>query len=371
MRLPRMKAIAGFFLAAVLSAPAWSSDTSANSALPGTLNYVEGQASIGAQALDSKSIGSAEIQPGQSLNTEKGKAEILLTPGVFLRIGVNSSVRMISPSLTDTEIGVDKGHAMIEVAEIHPENDIRVSEEGKTTQLLKTGLYDFDRNQELRVFDGKAVVENGSEQLTVKGGREVSLAGDTAVKTQKFKKKAYEEGDLYRWSSLRSGYLAEANIDAAGIYAANAWGPWGAGWWRGDWYWDPWFSAYTFIPGNKIFYSPFGWGFYSPGWVYEALSTDTGTAWDTGATTTTSAPTRTTGGLAFTTPKAVITRTASTAQDSAEAASVPDLEWRAQRAVSEHTELARASTEEVALMVAAVSTAAACVAADWELLARN
>ncbi len=32
MRLPRMKAIAGFFLAAVLSAPAWSSDTSANSA---------------------------------------------------------------------------------------------------------------------------------------------------------------------------------------------------------------------------------------------------------------------------------------------------------------------------------------------------
>ncbi len=187
-----------------------------------------------------------------------------------MRIGVNSSVRMISPSLTDTEIGVNKGHAMIEVAEIHPENDIRVSEDGKIAQLLKTGLYDFDRNQELRVFDGKALVENGSEHLIVKGGREVSLADDTAVKTQKFNKKAYQEGDLYRWSSLRSGYLAEANIDAAGIYAANASGPWGAGWWGADWYWDPWFSAYTFIPGNGIFYSPFGWGFYSPGWVYEA-----------------------------------------------------------------------------------------------------
>ena len=270
MRLPRMKAFAGFFLAAVLSAPAWSSNTSANSALPGTLNYVEGQASIGAQALDSKSIGSAELKPGQSLITEKGKAEILLTPGVFLRVGVNSSVQMISPSLTDTEIGVDKGHAMIEVAEIHPENEIRVSEDGTTTQLLKTGLYDFDRNQELRVFDGKAVVENGSGHFTVKGGREVSLVDDTAVKAQKFNKKAYEEGDLYRWSSLRSGYLAEANIDAAGIYAANAWSPWGAGWWGANWYWDPWFSAYTFIPGNGIFYSPFGWGFYSPGWVYEA-----------------------------------------------------------------------------------------------------
>jgi len=270
MRLPRMKALAGFFLAAILSAPAWCSDTSANSALPGTLNYVEGQASMGAQALNSKSIGSAELQPGQSLNTEKGKAEILLTPGVFLRIGTNSSVRMISPSLTDTEINLDKGHAMIEVAEIHPENDIRVTEDGTTTRLLKTGLYDFSRNQQLRVFDGKASVEDGSQHATVKGGHELNLADNSALKTQKFKKKAYEEGDLYRWSSLRSAYLAEANIDAASIYAARPWGPWGLGWWGDDWFWNPWFSAYTFIPGNGIFYSPFGWGFYSPGWVYEA-----------------------------------------------------------------------------------------------------
>ena len=270
MRPPRTKTLASFVLAAILSVPAWCSDTSANSALPGTVNYVEGQASIGDQPLNSKSIGSAELQPGQSLNTQKGKAEILLTPGVFLRVGANSSVKMISPSLTDTEIGVDKGHAMIEVAEIHPENDIRVTEGGTTTQLLKTGLYDFGRNQELRVFDGKASVEDGSEHSTVKGGHEVSLADNSVVKTQKFEKKAFEEGDLYRWSSLRSAYLAEANIDAAHIYAAGGWGPWGTSWWGTDWYWNPWFSAYTFVPGNGIFYSPFGWGFYSPGWVYEA-----------------------------------------------------------------------------------------------------
>lgn len=70
MRLPRLKAIAGFFLAAILSAPAWGSETSANSALPGTLNYVEGQALIGAQVLNSESVGSAELQPGQSLTTQ-------------------------------------------------------------------------------------------------------------------------------------------------------------------------------------------------------------------------------------------------------------------------------------------------------------
>src|SRR4029077_4440887 len=36
------------------------------------------------------------------------------------------------------------------------------------------------------------------------------------------------------------------------------------GWYGNGWYWDPWFSAYTFIPGDGIFYDPFGWGFYSP-----------------------------------------------------------------------------------------------------------
>ena len=261
MRLPRVGAVASFFLAAILSAPAWGSDANAKSAVPGTLNYVEGQASIGDQALNSKSIGSAELQPGQSLTTEKGKAEVLLTPGVFLRIGNNSSVKMISPSLTDTEVEVDQGHAMVEVAELHPENSIRVDENGTTTQLLKTGLYDFNQNQrELRVFDGKAYVLSGREHVDVKGGRELPLASNGLSKAQKFDKKSYEEGDLFRWSSLRSGYLAEANVDAAGMYAANGWG--GAGWYGADWYWDPWFSAFTFIPGDGIFYSPFGWGFY-------------------------------------------------------------------------------------------------------------
>ena len=162
MRLPRMKALASFFLAATLSAPAWASATSANSALPGTLNYVEGKVSMAGQILDSKSIGSAELQAGQSLTSENGKAEVLLTPGVFLRVGVNSSVEMISPSITDTQVGVDKGHAMIEVAEIHPENNICISEGSTTARLLKTGLYDFNLSQEqFRVFDGKASVEEG------------------------------------------------------------------------------------------------------------------------------------------------------------------------------------------------------------------
>ena len=263
------RAVWGFFLAATLAVSAGAVDSNGRTGTPGTLNYVEGTASIGNEAVDSKSIGNALLQPGQSLTTETGKAELLLTPGVFLRVGNASSVKMISPSLTDTELELDQGHAIVEVDEIHPQNSIRVNAAGSSTQLLKTGLYDFDlRSSQLRVYDGEAMVREGDKSTKVKGGHEIALNSTTAkLKSDKFDKKSDEQGDLYRWSSLRSSYIAEANVDAAGMYAVNGAGPWGPGWWGAGWYWDPYFSAFTFIPGDGIFYSPFGWGFYSPWFV--------------------------------------------------------------------------------------------------------
>lgn len=271
MRRLRFGIAAIVFLVTFLFAPVSRADTTQpNSAVPGTLNYVEGSVSLGSEALNAKSIGSADLQQDQSLTTQTGKAEILLTPGVFLRLGDNTSVKMLSPNLTDTRVQINQGHAMIEVAEIHPENDIRVLANGTTTRLFKTGLYDFNLQQgEFRVFDGEASFE-GSQEVKVKGGRQVALNASASLKAQKFNKKDFEEDDLYRWSSLRSAYLAEANVNGAGLYANDGWGPWGPGWWGAGWYWNPWFSAYTFIPGDGIFYSPFGWGFYSPWCVYQA-----------------------------------------------------------------------------------------------------
>ncbi len=264
-----MKATLGIFLSMVFSVSLWGDTHGANAALPGTLNYVEGQASIGAETLNSKSIGSAELQKGQTLSTDDGKAEILLTPGVFLRLDAHSSVAMVSPNLTDTQVEIRQGRAMIEVAQLYKENDIRILENSTITQLEKPGLYDFDAGQnQIRVFDGKALVRDGDRTVTLKGGREVSLDSGTAFKASKFGKKTYEASDLYRFSSLRSSYLAEANVDQASAYVAGF--GYGPGWYGAGWYWDPWFSAYTFIPGDGIFYSPFGYGFYSPLWAYQA-----------------------------------------------------------------------------------------------------
>jgi hypothetical protein len=266
----KSKALGGFFLAALLSSPAWSSIPPQ----PGTVNYIEGQPAIGAQSLTEKSVGSAKLDAGQSLSTANGRAEILLTPGIFLRLDDHSALQMISPGLADTIMTLEKGRAMVEVATIRPENNVRIGEDGSSVQLLKAGLYDFDANRgEIRVFDGKALVQVADQRIEVKGGHELTLNSAEKLKSRKFDKKASTD-DFYRWASLRSSYLAEANVDAARSYAgAPGWaaGSWYAnGWYGNGWYWDPWFTAYTFIPGDGIFYDPFGWGFYSPWMVYGA-----------------------------------------------------------------------------------------------------
>ena len=259
--MPRLKAI--LLSLATMCAPVALAQT-ANPAVPGTVNYVEGSASIEGRMLNQRSVGSAQLEPGQVLETANGRAELLLTPGVFLRVGENSTVRMVSPDLLNTRVEVGRGRADIEVDEIHPRNNIEVTVAGGSTRLLKNGFYAFDADKHnVRVFKGEAeLIETGDmqKQLKLKGDRQVELAGNEAVKSVSFDRDQAEDS-LYSWSSLRSQYLAEANINLASQYA-------GYGGWAPGWYWDAGFWGYTWLPGDGLLWSPFGWGFYSPRYIY-------------------------------------------------------------------------------------------------------
>ena len=257
--------LAGLVLPVATSA----ADTTRNPAVPGTVNYVEGQVSLNGKSLGANAVGSV-VDPGQSISTANGKVEVLLTPGVFFRLGDRSSAGMITADLTNTEVELHTGRALLEVAELHPENILRVKEGGLTARIEKTGLYEFDLDGgSFRVFEGKAEVQTPSRQVTVNSGHEL-LIGGGKLTAKKFDPKEYEGDDLYNWSSLRSSYLAEANVNEASYYEEYGGVPGGPFWWGAGWYWNPWFGAYTFCPRDGIFFSPFGWGFYSPWSVYRA-----------------------------------------------------------------------------------------------------
>ncbi len=228
-------------------------------AAPGVVNFIEGQATLDGQALSGKSVGSAQLQKGDVLQTDDGRAEILLSPGVFLRVAQNSAVRMVSSGLLDTRVALERGSALVEADQLHKESNIRVLDNGSQTTLLKKGLYRFNADApSVAVYDGKAQVIANDKSVDLKSGHELNLNGPVA--TQKFDKTGTENSDsLYAWSKLRSEYLSEASAATARTYVIG-----NSGWIGSGWYWNPFWRTYAWMPGDPVFYSPFGFGYYSP-----------------------------------------------------------------------------------------------------------
>lgn len=256
-----VRAGAGLFAAVCLSAAYGAVGR------PGTVNYTEGQVNLNGQAVDSQSPGSIEVGPGQVLETQDGRAEMLLTPGVYLRIGDNSAVRMVAPSITDTQVELLRGEANLEVDMLAPENHLSIIDNGAEIQILKNGIYSLTANPAvLRVYDGKAEAQVDEHTAEVGKGRELALVAAPKLKTQSFDRNQTDA--LYSWSKLRSQYEAQANASAARMVVVNGY----PGWWAGTgWYWNPYYSSWAFIPGTGYFYNPWGFGFYSPAfWYYGA-----------------------------------------------------------------------------------------------------
>jgi hypothetical protein len=240
----------------VVAAPVWAAPNP--TARPGTINYIEGRVLLDGQSLGPRSIGAAELENGQVLDTQQGKAEVLLTPGVFLRLGDNSEIRMGNPGLTETSVNVTHGEALLEVTMLLKENHIQIADAGSVTTVQKDGLYRFtaNANPAVSVIDGKADVRVGDRNIEVKKDRQLQLTAAN-LKPQKFDKAS--EDDLYAWSKVRSEYLAQANAADVQLVVAG-----GLPWYGPGWYWSPWYDMYAFMPGDAAFLSPFGYPFYSP-----------------------------------------------------------------------------------------------------------
>jgi len=232
-------------------------------ARPGTINYSEGQVTLDGRTIGAKKLGNAEVSPGSVLETSRGKAEMLLTPGVFLRLGDQSAVRMVSPSLTDTRVELVRGRALLEVDQLEHENHLQVHDGGSDVRIEKKGVYAFDADRpQVAVYDGKAEVQVNDKNVEIGKGKELPL-NPPALKPQKFDRN--ETDDLYAWSKLRSQYVAEANASSAQTVIVS-----NPSWWAGTgWYWNPWFNTWAFVPATGYFYNPWGFGFYSPSyWRY-------------------------------------------------------------------------------------------------------
>lgn len=151
------------------------------------------------------------LNDGQVLRTGAGRVEMLLAPAVFLRLGPHASLRMRDSILSDTQVELEHGTALVEVVETVKSGRIRFICGDTRTEVRASGLYRFDSDAgELRAFAGEARVTAEEKEVTAGRGRTVKLDHSLALSTFKLK----EPDALHRWAAYRSFRLFISSPEA-------------------------------------------------------------------------------------------------------------------------------------------------------------
>ncbi len=244
------------------------------SAKSGLVSYIEGKVFVNDSQVEPSLTNFPDVKEKAILRTTEGRAEVLLSPGVFLRVGENSSFRMITNRLIDTRLELLTGSAVVEADEIAKDTNITIVASKATIVIAKHGLYRFDMEpSRIKVFDGLASVTAGEQTTPVAAGKALSLDSETAS-VEKFDKEATDALD--RWSKRRAENVAMANVSSAkqvhdygcSNYPTNfsnpvatnspCYNP------CGGWRYNPWYGMVTYIPCGGNIYSPYGYRYWSP-----------------------------------------------------------------------------------------------------------
>lgn len=207
------------------------------------------------------------VKIGDKVVTEKNsKAEILLNPGSYARLGENSEFELITTSLDDLELQLNRGSVIFEV---FADNDfkITVNAPNSTFYLIESGVYRVDvlanGSSRLQVWKGKALTGD-TNSTKIKKSREIIMNG-SQVAVVKFDR---NEKDLFdEWSQDRAKQLAEANASLrrktlrtslVNSFSNNRWGGFNT---YGLWAYDASFGGFCFLPFGYGWSSPYGYGF--------------------------------------------------------------------------------------------------------------
>ena len=178
------------------------------SASSGLLQYFEGTVILDDKTIEHKAAVFPSLSNGSTLRTEKGKAELVLTPGVYLRLDDKSSVLMVSNSLIKTRLDVAGGSAILDNLNAPTADAIVLGYEGSEIRFPKPGIYRIDSDVgELQVYSGECKVTRNKVSTTVDSSHLYYFA--LQMTTQKFGDGATDE--FYDWASNRNSVMADQN----------------------------------------------------------------------------------------------------------------------------------------------------------------
>jgi hypothetical protein len=144
----------------------------------GIVYFFEGSVYLGDQVLQPHPGKFSSVPPGAELRTAEGRAEVLLTPGVFVRIGARSAIRMVANELSDTRVELLAGSALVDSAEPNSGTSVTLIYKNWSVSFLEQGVYRIDTDPpRLSILQGKAEVSAGTDKdVTVGRGMNLPFA---------------------------------------------------------------------------------------------------------------------------------------------------------------------------------------------------
>ncbi len=226
-------------------------------AVPGTINCVQGQVTLDGQPVSGD--GSAELAAGATLETGRGMAEVLLTPGVYLRVAEGSTLKWDEASREDVRVELLRGEALVEVDQLDAGRSLDVVDPGADSRLESAGLYDFNASRPaVSVYAGKARVVDDRRAFRLGRGEELPLDRNAAPKARKFDLGRTDA--LNAWSLKRADFASQVSEWTAysllGLSDADSF--------AAGWHWNPWYHSWAFVPSKGYTVTPFGYGLYAP-----------------------------------------------------------------------------------------------------------
>jgi hypothetical protein len=243
-------------LAGTLGAAGFCLAQSAISARSGLIQLTVGSVYVQDKPVHKTVTNMLQVKPSEVLRTgPDGYAEVLLTPGVFLRLGNGTSFRMDSDALTHTHLTLLTGSAMVECDDLLPDNNVAFDVGGKPVELRKKGLYRLEASPAaVATIQGELFVA-GNIDTTVTKGR--LLQFDSAVPAPvKFHNDKKDE--LYTFSKARSEDSAYATGVTSSSLLSSGYGCRGGG---SSWYLMGGVGMYSYLPCSGMYSNAFGYSF--------------------------------------------------------------------------------------------------------------
>ncbi len=145
----------------------------------GVIHFFEGAVYLGEAPLEPHLGKYPRMAQGAELRTEQGRAEVLLTPGVFLRMGERSAIRLVGNDLADTRVELLAGSAIVDSAEPSSGTSVTLIYKDWKVRFLQKGIYRIDSDPpRLSVRQGNAEVSAGATgaPVSVTWGMNLPLA---------------------------------------------------------------------------------------------------------------------------------------------------------------------------------------------------